>query len=165
MKLIHYTDIPFTLEPRKYDQEEYPWKNKPRGLWVSVEGKYDWKCWCEAEGFCLEDLNVSYEVKLKKNAKILHLGTPQEIIDLCNLFPYLRPQWDDPVGRRICRSYEVNWPKLAQEYQGIVIAPYQWDCRLADECSWYYGWDCASGCIWDIDCIEEFNLQELPHGQ
>lgn len=165
MKLIHYTDVPFSLEPRTYDHKDVYWKNKPRGLWVSIEGKNDWKEWCEAEEFALEDLNVSYEVKLKKNANILHLKTAQEIRNLCNLYPYLNPQWDDPTGRRLCRTYEVYWPKMAQEYQGIIIAPYQWDCRIDDECSWYYGWDCASGCIWDIDCIEEFNLQELPHGQ
>ena len=25
---------------------------------------------------------------------------------------------------------------------------------------WYYGWDCASGCIWDVSCIEEFKLRK-----
>jgi hypothetical protein len=23
-----------------------------------------------------------------------------------------------------------------------------------DNCGWYYGWDCASGCIWDSAAVE-----------
>ena len=43
---------------------------------------------------------------------------------------------------------------------GIIISPYQWDCRLALESGWYYGWDCSSGCIWDISCIQDFIFLE-----
>ncbi len=159
MKLIHYTDVPFSIEPRKYDQNDVYWKNKPRGLWVSIEGKYDWKWWCEEEQFCLEDLTVSYDVKLKNDANILYLKTEEEILNLSKIYSFINPQWDNPEGRRIFGGYEVDWKKIAEEYQGIIIAPYQWKCRLAEPCSWYYGWDCASGCIWDLDCIKEFNLR------
>lgn len=30
--------------------------------------------------------------------------------------------------------------------------------RLDNRCTWYYGWDCASGCIWDKDAIEHYYL-------
>jgi len=38
---------------------------------------------------------------------------------------------------------------VSKEYDGIEIAPYQWDARLS--LIWYYGWDVASGCIWNLD--------------
>jgi hypothetical protein len=162
MKLIHYTNKEFALEPLQYNQAEEEWKNKPRGLWVSVEGEYDWEWWCREEGFHLEHLVVSYEVKLKNDAKILHLKTEEEILNMCILYPFIKPQWDNPEGWRFCGGYEINWQKVSEKYQGIIISPYQWECRMKEKSAWYYGWDCASGCIWDLTCIEEFKLQELP---
>jgi hypothetical protein len=160
MKLIHYTNEKFSLEPKQYNQSEIIWKSKPNGLWVSVEGEDGWKEWCESEEFRLENLVISYEVKLKKKANILHLRTHEEIINFSKLYPFIKPQWDTPEGRLICASYEIDWEKVAENYEGIIISPYQWECRLARESSWYYGWDCASGCIWDLECIKEFKLRK-----
>jgi hypothetical protein len=160
MQLIHYTKEKFSLEHREYDQEELSWQAKPNGLWVSVEGDYDWKWWCESEDFKVEDLAISYEVILKEKAKILYLWNSKEICDLSNNYPYLKSQWDDPVGREVCRTYEIDWKKVKSQYQGIIIPNYIWECRLSQLSCWYYGWDCASGCIWDLTCIEEFKLRE-----
>ncbi len=154
MKLIHYTSDEFKLEPLKYDQSDLHWQAKPNGLWFSVEGDYDWKWWCEGEEFRLYNLKVCYELELKKDAKILYLETPEEILDLAKQYPFLNKVWDGD------RTYEIDWNKVKEKYQGIIIAPYQWSCRLNPDCNWYYGWDCASGCIWDISCIEEFKLME-----
>lgn len=164
MKLIHYASKEFELEIKKYSQEDSHYHAKPNGLWVSIEGKYDWKWWCEAENFRTEFLLVEYEVKLKRRAKILRLKTEEEVKNLANLYPFLRPQWQDAMGRFFCRTYEIDWKKVKEEYQGIIIAPYQWPCRLANETGWYYGWDCASGCIWDLTCIKEFKLRKGNNG-
>lgn len=56
--------------------------------------------------------------------------------------------------------YEIDWKKVTEEYQGIIISPYIWQRRLAPHTMWYYGWDVASGCIWDTDAIEEVKLVE-----
>jgi hypothetical protein len=153
MKLIHYCNKEFELKPLKYDQCAQLYFSKPTGLWISVEGDDDWKEWCEAENFQIENLEVSYEVILKEDANILHLKTVEEIFEFSKRFPLRTRDWD-----RDYDTYQLEWEKIAKKYQGIIIAPYQWKCRLALESSWYYGWDCASGCIWDIDCISEFKL-------
>ena len=45
---------------------------------------------------------------------------------------------------------EPIWPGVAAEgWAGIEIAPYIWARRLDGPARWYYGWDAASGCIWD----------------
>lgn len=160
MKLLHYTDKEFELKPWKYSQEDTHWRAKPTGLWVSVEGPCDWKSWCESEEFELDHLAVCYEVKLKRGSKILRLKTMKSIYELAARYYYIRPQWDNPEGRRICSNYEINWERVKEEYQGIIIAPYQWPCRLHPLCNWYYGWDCASGCLWDLTCIKEFKVQK-----
>jgi len=160
MKLIHYSRKKIEkLEDRSYTENDREWYAKPSGFWFSVEGDdcvTNWKEWCESEKFRVECLEFSYEIILNENAKILHLKTHEEILDFTEKYPFLREQWNDETGRRICKSYELNWDKVKKEYQGIIISPYQWDCRLDSNAMWYYGWDCSSGCIWDISCIKEF---------
>lgn len=148
MKLIHYTDTPFTFDRKfKYCPNRYITEmTKPNGLWVSVEGETDWKEWCERENFRLDCLKTAYEVKLRNDAHILHLNTEEKVFELIERYPYA------PI------KGTIDWDKISRTYQGIIIAPYQWKARLASKSRWYYGWDCASGCIWDMEAIEEVKL-------
>jgi hypothetical protein len=155
MNLIHYTKEKFSLEPGEYPQSELSWNAKPNGLWVSVEGPYDWKWWCESVGFNLYDLAVSYEITLKENAKILFLDTEAEIFGMAKKYPYEIENFNSYLD-----TYQLNWNEIKKEYQGIIIPQYFWACRMSLYSCWYYGWDCASGCIWDLSCIEEFKLKE-----
>lgn len=52
--------------------------------------------------------------------------------------------------------YNINWNKISIEYDGIEINPYIWKARL--EVYWYYGWDIASGCVWNLD---EVTIEKL----
>jgi hypothetical protein len=160
IKLIHYSGLHLDkLEPFTYDQKEKIYHAKPLGVWVSVEGdssedNISWKEWCISENFQLEHFKHSYEVILKDDANVLHLKTSDEIFEFTKKYPLpLEKGW---YSWRSKDTYQIDWVKVAEKYQGIIIAPYQWDCRLSIDCSWYYGWDCASGCIWDLDCIKEF---------
>lgn len=47
----------------------------------------------------------------------------------------------------------INWLRIANEFSGIEIPSYQRDFRLASDYLWYYGWDVASGCIWDKSAL------------
>lgn len=160
MKLIHYTESPIELEPRDYHQSELLFQAKPHGLWFSVEidepllNNYNWKEWCEMEGFRVAALNVSYQIVLKEDANILHLKTEQEILEFTKQFALKTRYWDAEWD-----TYNIKWDEVKEKYQGIIISPYQWNCRLALETSWYYGWDCSCGCMWDLSCIKEFILQ------
>jgi hypothetical protein len=162
MRLIHYTDMPIeVLEPRIYEQKKDSWKAKPTGFWFSVEiserlpNNYNWKEWCESEKFCLESLVFSYEITLKESANVLHLKTEQEILEFTKQFRLKTRYWDAEWD-----TDQLEWDEVKKKYQGIIISPYQWSCRLALETSWYYTWDCSSGCIWDLNCIEKFLQQD-----
>jgi hypothetical protein len=67
----------------------------------------------------------------------------------------------------------IDWPKVSERYDGVVIAPYVWSLRMGDYemiegrmrktpdsaiSDWYYPWDCASGCIWKASAIKAFDL-------
>lgn len=138
IRLLHYTRDPLA-RVRSVEQPEpdtFSAYGKPRGLWVSIEGEDDWKDWCENEHY-QEGPFHTYEIVLREDARILRTD------------PFAIPH----TFRSIYNRVGVNWKAIADEYQGVVIAPYWWEARL--EVDWYYPWDCASGCIWDADAIAE----------
>lgn len=147
-RLIHYAKAPIdSLRP--IDPAVRP-NGKPIGLWVSVEGEDDWKSWCEAEEFNLTALAYPHEVILNPEANILRMMTALEI-DVFSV-QYRKPC--DYSSRN-----DIDWLAVAKDYQGVIIAPYIWQRRLSEHTLWYYGWDCASGCIWDVEAIESMEVQ------
>jgi hypothetical protein len=144
MMLSHFSDKPLSraslvaLEP-----DSTHWK--PRGFWVSVDGPDDWEEWCASEGFRLERLAIRHRVTLTGAANILRLSFGMELDDFTRRYS---GEWCGFRGNKI------DWPKVAADYDGIIIAPYVSSCRLDGPSSdWYYSWDCASGCIWNLDVI------------
>lgn len=174
MKLVHFSDKPVKLlpsydhvlkqmadEPPKVDykvlKERVDGRRyfKPVGLWISDEdAKMSWSEWCKSEGFRDIDKQYAYEIKLKSEANILYLETALDIYDFTLKYAYK----DSKINNLGGRSYvhEIDWPRVEKEYQGIIITPYQWECRMPPQTMWYYSWDCASGCIWDVEAIQSF---------
>jgi len=152
MTLSHYTKrAKLGARVAREQPAEPDWK--PYGLWVSVDGPDDWTEWCLAEDFCLNALKYRWVVTLKEDANILRLATTWDLVDFTNTYGV-------DIGLGTYGYYQINWKAVALVYQGIIIAPYNWECRLGDygEASyrvhhWYYTWDCASGCIWDPSAI------------
>ncbi len=152
-KLFHYSCEEITeLSNKSYLNDLEVKSSKPTGLWVSVEESDDdmsWFEWCKKEDFFLEFLTHRHKVKISEDAKILHLKSPEEILMFTNEYPENSPF----IDLNYMNILWINWGKVKQLYDGIIISPYQWECRLDSRCSWYYGWDCSSGCIWNIDKI------------
>lgn len=145
MTLSHFAAEPFTLDrTRTYLQDTPAWYGKPRGFWVSVDGPDDWPSWCDTEQYRPDRLAHRYEVRLASTANIITIDTAYGLL-----------QFEHEWGVRILNATNINWPLLALRYDGLIIAPYQWSCRSRD---WYYTWDVASGCIWNLDAIETLEL-------
>jgi hypothetical protein len=115
---------------------------KPCGLWVSIGDA--WRQWCIEEEYNTKALVCATEIILMPDAKILHLHTAKQIDMFTSDYSML-----DGL-------HNIDWDRIAMQYQGIIIAPYCWQRRLTDHTLWYYGWDCASGCIWDAAAISSF---------
>jgi len=153
MTLRHYAAAPVTFEDDlTYEQREPSRYGKPHGFWVSVQGEDDWPSWCTNEG--LEHwVPFEHAVELASGAKLLILDTAESLKDFTRSYAIERP-WSYEDRHYV--DYCIDWARLAFEYSGIIIAPYQWSQRL--DLEWYYGWDCASGCIWDLTAIASVEL-------
>lgn len=111
---------------------------KPDGFWYEVDG--DWRRWCESEmPQWMEGL--LYEVTISPNVRLLRITSLTEFDAFHREYVTVEPY---PGARTLY----PDWTRLAAQYDGIEIAPYQWDRRMTFETFWYYGWDCASGCLW-----------------
>jgi len=159
-RLIHYSAKPLeriwsiTIDDQKVFRNGV---HKPRGLWVSVEGEQDWKEWCEAENWGLNRLACAAEIILAPQANVLHLSSETDLDRFHKEFATVLFRYGKGLGEYTA----IQWPVVAAKYDGVIIAPYIWSRRRGGAVSdWYCGWDCASGCIWNVDAIADFKLIE-----
>lgn len=121
--------------------------HKPKGFWVSVKGEDDWPSWCYAADWGIPHLTYQHRVTLAPDANILLIDTLEKL----TVFNREFSDFDGFFGYD-----EVRWPEVAKLYAGIIIAPHFWTSRM--RMMWYSGWDCTSGCIWDLSAIAEVTL-------
>lgn len=151
LELVHFSEYALELNDQEYLQRDH--NVKPRGLWVSVENnKYSWSRWCISEQFQLDGLKSKSRIYLKNNADILWLQTFKHLTDFTEefcveIFP------NSPMMHS-----NIKWQEVSKICDSIIISPYNWTARLHDLTFWYYGWDCASGCIWNLDAIEKIEV-------
>lgn len=133
------------------------WKrDKPHGLWFSVgDGPDSWREWCEREEFMLDSLVWRNVITFRDDARILRISGGRELDAFDDEY---RPYPDDPDWDALRLSrYAIDWARVGERYQGIIIAPYCWSRRM--DLDWYYGWDCASGCVWDVSAIADISSE------
>lgn len=150
MIYTHYSHNIFEL-----DRNHRYWNThfiKPGGLWISKDGESSWDHWCASEEFGIGD--HKYELTLLKNNNLLHLCDYADLTNFTNQYK----KADDPRFEGL-GSMWIDWDRVKQGYQGLMIFPYCWEARL--ELMWYYGWDCASGCIWDLSCVDTFSYVQM----
>jgi hypothetical protein len=160
MRLVHYSSEPITKLHETVLRD--PLKNmKPMGaFWVSVEDDDEgWADWCRSQECFLNTLRFVHEIALRKEANILYISNAAELRKFTQDYGT-----GNAPGYMSGRVMEIDWLRVSKKYQGIIITPYVWECRLSRETFWYYGWDCASGAIWDIEAIAILKLREYTDG-
>ena len=112
---------------------------------VTVDGPDDWASWCRGADFRTDRLTFKSEVVVRPESPILIASNSTDITAICSLYG------KRSFGHHLIAT--IDWPTIAVHYAGVVIAPYNWEHRLSLDSFWYYGWDCASGCIWDLSVL------------
>lgn len=144
MRLVHFSHDP-TLTPRSVTQTAIG--PKPDGLWLSDEDDNGWSAWATGNEWALG--KHAFEVTLSDDANVLTLSTAEAIRQFHAEYRTHLP--GIPAG--VLDDWAIDWPRVSEQYGGIIITPYQWRLRLDMKVGWYYTWDCASGCIWDATAI------------
>jgi hypothetical protein len=152
---------------------------KPIGFWLSAGTA--WERWCKSNDFESFRLRYQYRIKLRKNHNVLMIHDLVGFDKFCYEYGYdpygiysnhsektKELFGESEAGQRLATYWHIRkyypdcrWNLVKEKYQGIIICPYFHNRRLMTSHSqWYYGWDCASGCIWDVDCIKSFELEK-----
>ena len=164
IKFIHYTENPFKFNPFFKYYISGPFYSKPDGLWFSVEGlpnDINWKEWCHQEEFRIKNLTYLTEIYFCENSNILWLKNRKEIKEFEKNFIFVHPMLK--IRYDVSKSFvynpkyhkKINWEQVKKKWDGIIIAPFndfmRWNCVNL----WYDPWDCASGCIWNLESIKD----------
>lgn len=131
---IHMSKKPIELKQRTFSQQN---SMKPSGFWYGFGN--EWIDWVRSEMPQWEG-NYIYEVDIG-SSNVLQIKNGEELEKFHNEY----------VESNIS-EYNIKWPEVSKKYDGIEINPYQWEARL--EYSWYYGWDIASGCVWNLSNVK-----------
>ena len=147
LRLLKYAPAPFSLDLDRAAART-GW-GKPFGTWVSVGDA--WKEWCEFESFGLGDLAVVHEMVLKPDHNVLTISSKEGLVRFAEVFAR-----ESDYG-----YWMVEWDRVRDLWDGIIISPYLWGAWYLDErLRFYYGWDCASGCVWDLRAVWSFEVVE-----
>lgn len=149
----HRSTADFVFDPhRVYNQKNTPSSWKPTGLWISVD--YSWQHWLASEGY-LDDSSwgsVDYTVDIDAK-ECLWIRNHDQFISFHNNY-IVRNSSVHNVTNEYSILSEIDWEPLSKNWPGIFIAPYLYEFRLKKPYTdWYYTWDVASGCVWDLSII------------
>ena len=111
---------------------------KPRGFWYDVGG--EWLAWMKEEA---KDWiqPVWFDVVIPSTLRMLVLRGASDLDEFTRRYAV-----KDDKGFGYFNEFLIDWPRVAAEYDGIEIASYVWSRRF--DLLWYYGYDCACGCVW-----------------
>lgn len=138
---IHVSKYPiYKLEERHYIQGP---GHKPDGFWYGF-GE-EWIDWTETAGPEYKGEYV-YDVDIN-GSNVLQIKDYSEIIEFTQEY-----RSSEQIIPEII--FSIDWPRIELKYDGIEINPYIDEARLYNKTLWYYGWDVASGCIWNINKVK-----------
>lgn len=114
---------------------------KPKGLWYACGN--EWLSWLTYE---MPEWIGNYVYSIDVNeGSILNIRSYDQLIE-----------FDKNYGVKTEWSSHIDWEKVANRYDGIEICPYIYEARYSLD--WYYGWDVASGCIWNPSAVQSIKL-------
>lgn len=123
---------------------------KPSGLWYAVGT--EWIDWVETE---MPKWLGDKFYKIETTEQVLKIDAQYKFNEFVRKYGVASKFSYDP------KHMDIDWAKVAKDYAGIEIAPYRHSMR--HEYIWYYGWDVASGCIWNksgIKSLERIYLRK-----
>ncbi len=116
MSRLHASAKPVELPLHRREQRHH----KPLGLWYAIGNA--WLDWCATEmpGW-LARYRHFYDVRLRRNAKVLKLDTVAKVKAFAKRYP--------SRDRVLRAAGYIDWDHVIPEWDGIEVNPYYWRIR------------------------------------
>jgi hypothetical protein len=126
---------------------------KPKGLWYGLGD--EWLSFTEYNmKRLLKKYNYVYTVQPSQN--VLYISDLEELIEFTKRYGADYDAFSDQ------KCPGIGWKAVSKDYDGIEIIPFIYgagDLPAGEDCVfWYYGWDVASGCIWNPNGVSSLEL-------
>ena len=119
---------------------------KPEGFWYGVGD--GWLRFLQQGGAPIRKLYARHVHALRLDlTRVARLTTVAEV-------RAFHEKYRDQHAHDAYSKIVLDWRKVERDFAGIEIAPYQYALRFDHKVFWYYPWDVASGCLWDVDVIK-----------
>lgn len=161
-RLVHYSEVTDVCV-REYDQfrRMTDGGSKPDGFWFSAgDGSDGWQAYVEKQvkagrpGFSLAQLNHQTEVVFRDSATCLFLSGSMDIDAFTCEYGSLSDETHTRVRGNFPKPPRIDWPRVASNFDAIIIAPLCVD-RLNDpDAEWYRCWDVSCGCVWNSQAVD-----------
>ncbi len=121
---------------------------KPRGLW------YAWgRTWLDGVGWLStisdERLAALFELTID-TSKFVQLANAAEALEFQQTYGYHLDTDDDSV-------VGIDWNRVTADYDGIEVSPWDKSCELF----WYQTFDLTSGCVWNLNALQQTTRMKL----
>ena len=162
--LSHYSKHPGKEFLDDYSMLPLDNEHKPGGLWLSDDSDFGWYAsvserkrsgsseWADGD----ELLRYRYDFTIDPNQldQVLTLATPHDLRRFTAHYREGRPR-ECVVDGTPGYGTHIEWHRVKSDYKGILITPFLRDLshRNGDPDFHWYRFDCASGCLWDITCL------------
>lgn len=137
MKYIHYGATAFDRKKFKKIRNAMGGFTKPMrgtGFWASpVQTTWGWKDWCDSNEPDWYEEKKSFIFTLKEDAKVLHLYSIDDALDLPRRPTYFNALWIVPDFEKAAKFWDAIELHLSQEVkdrgtEGLYFGFYGWDC-------------------------------------
>jgi hypothetical protein len=124
---------------------------KPLGLYASPQNSkkfWVWKNWCIGNEYSTGSLDIWFDFRLTKDAKVLKIRKPSDVKDYLIDDPnsYNIFDWDITDGKLL------DLDRLYKDYDAMLVIHGN-DYNELHFSHLFYGWDVDSICIWNLDKV------------
>jgi hypothetical protein len=132
---------------------------KPDGLWFCAGENDGWEAFVKrkiGEGdaaFSVEQIRHQTDVRFCATAKVLFVNGVEEFDGFTENYSQISKETCERTRGLFRRPPLIDWPRLAQEFDAIVISPFRLDRLQYPKAKWYRCWDVASGCVWKPEAV------------
>lgn len=146
---IHNSETPIKRLKKRF-VEQTNISNKPEGFWYGIN--FSWFEFCRKSELGGWIGNFNYLVDTSQ-ANILKLYSEAKMLEFTE-------RYND--GHGIFTTF-IDWVEVSKYYDGIEISKYFPHLANDSRTNWFHGWDCASGCIWNLKnvYIKPLTVEEI----